>query len=222
MLSATGYAFTPLGRLVAGARVKHYPKNQILLYGGDPVTDLYLLKKGVAKVYDIDHEGNEKVLHILKPPCIIPLTSLRRGRQSTEWFYSTITDCDVYAVPYAEAEQRITSDCKLAAYLIRQNADEMHELLVRLSSLGKTDARGKLAQVLRYLAVCHARERHGGWRQISFPVGHQLLADMIGMTRESTAISMKGLRERNIVRYPRATQLEIHFNHLVTREPSAT
>ena len=31
---------------------------------------------------------------------------------------------------------------------------------------------------------------------------------MIGMTRESTAISMKRLRERQIVRYPRATQLE--------------
>ncbi len=44
---------------------------------------------------------------------------------------------------------------------------------------------------------------------------------MIGMTRESTAISLKRLRERRIVRYPRATQLEIHFTHLITTEPIA-
>jgi len=38
---------------------------------------------------------------------------------------------------------------------------------------------------------------------------------MIGMTRESTALSLKRLREHQIIRYPRATQLEIHFDHLV-------
>lgn len=221
MLLGSGFAFTPLGKLCLGARVKHYPKNQILVYGGDSIPNIYLLKKGVVKLYDIDHQGNEKVLHILKPPSMLPLTALGQSGEDSDWFYSTITDCDVYTVAYDEVQQRVSHDSKLASCLLRQNAEEMHELLVRLSSLGKNDARGKLAYVLRFLAVCHACERHGGWRRISFPVGHQLLADMIGMTRESTASSMKCLRERQIVRYPRATQLEIHFRHLITKEPIA-
>ncbi|HJT58342.1 MAG TPA: Crp/Fnr family transcriptional regulator [Ktedonobacteraceae bacterium] len=221
MLFGSGFTFTPLGKLCLGARVKHYPKNQILLYGGDTIPHIYLLKKGVVKLYDIDHQGNEKVLHILKPPSMLPLTVLGQEREDTAWFYSAITDCDVYSVAHDEFEKRVVSDSKLAACLLRQNAEVMNELLVRLSSLGKNDARGKLAYVLRFLAVCHARERHGGWRRVLFPVGHQLLADMIGMTRESTAISMKRLRERQIVRYPRATQLEIHLTHLITNEPLA-
>jgi CRP-like cAMP-binding protein len=212
---------TPLGKLVSGTRVKHYPKNQILLYSGDNVNDLYVLKKGIAKMYDIDHQGNEKILHILKPPAIMPLTSFGGEGQTTEWFYSAITDCEVYAVPFAEAEKRVADDCKLASYMMRHFASEMHELLIRMSSMGKSDARSKLAYVLRFLAVCHAREKHGGWRRVEFPVGHQLLADMIGMTRESTAISMKHLREQEIIRYPRATELEIHFKHLTSCEPMA-
>ena len=211
---------TPLGKLVSGARIKRYPKSQILLYGGDSITDMYILKKGVAKMYDIDHKGNEKVLHILKPPCIMPLTSFGKSGQTNEWFYGSITDCEVYSVSYGEAEGRVAADCKLATYFMRHTASEMHELLIRLSSLGKSDAQGKLAHVLTFLAVCHASERHGGWRCVSFPVGHQLLADMIGMTRESTAISMKRLREQNIIRYPHATQLEIHFGHLVAADAS--
>lgn len=221
MLLGPSFAFTPLGKLCVGARIKHYPKNQILLYGGDTLPNIYLLKKGVVKLYDIDHQGNEKVLHILKPPSLLPLTALGKGGEDSEWFYSTITDCEVYAVAHDDAMKRIMSDSKLASFLLRQQAEEMHELLIHLSSLGKNDAHGKLAYILRFLAVCHAGERHDGWRRVAFPVGHQLLADMIGMTRESTAISLKRLRERQIVRYPRATQLEIHFTHLITNEPIA-
>jgi CRP/FNR family transcriptional regulator, anaerobic regulatory protein len=206
---------TPLGKLVSGARIKRYPKNQMLLYGGDRINDLYVLKKGVAKIYDIDQKGNEKVLHILKPPCIMPLTSFGKSGQTNEWFYGSITDCEVYSVSYGEAERLIAADCTLAANLMRHCASEMHELLIRLSSLSKSDAKGKLAQVLTFLASRHASEHHGGWRRISFPVGHQLLADMIGMTRESTALGLKRLREKNIIRYPHATQLEIHFDNLV-------
>lgn len=210
-----GLALSPLSKLTAGARIKQYPKNQMLLYGGDTVSEVYVLRKGTAKMYDIDQQGNEKVLHIIKPPCLMPLTALRGAGQVTEWFYGSITDCEVYAIPYAEAERRMAADSRLTEYLLRQIAGETHELLVRVSSLGKTDARGKLAYVLRFLAVCHANERRGSWRRVTFPVSQQLLADMIGMTRESTAINMKRLRELGIIRYPRATILEIHFAHLL-------
>src|SRR5579885_680684 len=148
MLLGPGFAFTPLGKLCLSARVKHYPKNQILVYGGDAMPNIYLLKKGVVKLYDIDHQGNEKVLHILKPPSMMPLTALGQCNEDSEWFYSTITDCDVYSVTYDEVERRIASDSKLASFILRQNAEVMNELLVHLSSLGKNDARGKLAYVL--------------------------------------------------------------------------
>lgn len=220
MFALPGLMLSPLSKLTADARIKRYPKNQMLLYGGDTVSEVYVLRKGTAKMYDIDHQGNEKVLHIVKPPCLMPLTSLRGGGQITEWFYGSITDCEVYAVPYAEAERRMVADSRLATYLLRQVAEETHELLVRVSSLGKTDTRGKLAYVLRFLAVRHAAERRGSWRRVTFPVSQQLLADMIGMTRESTAINMKRLRDLGIIRYPRATILEIHFAHLLAWEPA--
>jgi CRP/FNR family transcriptional regulator len=200
-------------------RIKPYPKNQIILYGGDKITDVFILKKGVAKIYDIDHQGNEKVLHILKPPALMPLGSVLGQDASTDWFYSAVTDCEVYAVSRAEAEKRILSDSKLAAFVMDHFSQETHEILVRLSGLGKTDVRGKLAYVLRFLAVYHAQESRGGWRRVTFPVGHQLLADMIGMTRESTAIGTKHLRDQQIIRYPRATQLEINFNNLLAYQP---
>jgi CRP/FNR family transcriptional regulator len=222
MILPATLSLNPFAKLTSGARIKPYPKNQIILYGGDKVTDVFVLKKGVAKIYDIDNQGNEKVLHILKPPALMPLGSVLGRDISTDWFYSAVTDCDVYAISRAEAEKRILSDSRLAAFVMDHFSQEMHEVLVRLSGLGKTDVRGKLTYVLRFLAVYHAKESRGGWRRVTFPVGHQLLADMIGMTRESTAIGTKHLRDHHIIRYPRATQLEINLNNLIAYQPAGS
>lgn len=214
------YTFNPLSKLTAEARLKHYPKNQIVFYAGDTLTDVYVLKKGITKMYDIDHQGNEKVLHILKAPCIMPLAELHGRTQITEWFYGAVTECEVYALSRDEAEKRIRSDGRLALYIMERFAAEMHEMLIRLSGLSKTDVHGKLVYVLRFLAVHHTRERRGGWRRVTFPIGQQLLADMIGMTRESTATGTRQLREMSIIRYPRAMTLEINFKNLLLKEPA--
>jgi CRP-like cAMP-binding protein len=212
------YALSRLSKLTTNARIKHYPKNQIVLYSGDAITELHILKKGIVKIYDIDHQGNEKVLHILKPPCIMPLTALQETAKTTEWFYSAVTDCEIYTLARTDAEHKIEADGKLAKLIMDRFANETHEILVHLSGLSKTDVHGKLIYVLRFLAVYHTRERRGGWRRVTFPIGQQLLADMIGMTRESTAIGTKHLRDMEIIRYPRAMTLEINLKNLLSNE----
>ena len=204
--------------LTAGARIKPYPRNQIILYSGDTVSDVYVLKRGVAKMYDIDRQGNEKVLHILKAPAIIPLAAIKGLNQVSEWFYGAVTDCEAYVLSQTDAEDRISQNCTLTTDVMEYLAAEMHEVLVRLSGLSKTDVYGKLMFVLRFLAVYHTKERRGGWHQVTFPIGQQLLADMIGMTRESTAIGARKLRDMNIIRFPRAMTLEINFKNLLSSE----
>ncbi|HVU59696.1 MAG TPA: Crp/Fnr family transcriptional regulator [Candidatus Saccharimonadales bacterium] len=213
---------TPLAQLVAGARVKAYTKNQILFYSGDTTPEIYVLSKGIVKTYDIDHQGNEKVLHLLRSPCIMPLTALYEPEHTTEWFYGTVTDCEVFVLAREALEQRLATDNDLALYVMKQLSCQMHELFAHVSSLNKTDARGRLAHVLKFLAQHYAEDRRGEWRRVTFPVGQQFLADMIGMTRESTTISTKYLRKAHIVRYPRNMVLEINIKNLLAYEPVLT
>jgi CRP/FNR family transcriptional regulator len=94
---------------------------------------------------------------------------------------------------------------------------EVHELLARLDSLGKTNVSDKLKAALKFLAIRHGKERRSGWCRVSFPVNHQLLADMIGMTRESTTTAMKELVDQKIIRNPRLTILEIDLKKLMAQ-----
>lgn len=204
-----------LKKIVSGARVKHVQKGQILFYLGDEPNELYMLKEGFVKIHNIDDVGNEKVLHILQPMAILPFAVFSGGKTATKWFYTALTDCDLYALSIDEFQKTLESDSHSAIYLMNWFSQEVHELLVRLDSLGKSNVRDKLVAALKFLAVCHGIERRSGWRRIPFAVNHQLIADMIGVTRESAAMAMKEMSDKGIVRNPRLTILEIRLDKLV-------
>ena len=204
-----------LSPLIKAARLKHVPRGQILLYAGDQPTDIFMLQEGIVKIYDIDDQGNEKILHIVRPPAVMPLAVFSGGEMTTHWFYNTVVDCDVQVIQKAAFEDIFASNQPLAAYLTQWFSREVHELLVRLSSLGKTNTRDKLIAVLKFFAVHHSTPRRSGWQRVNFPVSHQLLADMIGVTRESAAMSMKDLQDAGVIRYPRLTLLEIDTKKLM-------
>ena len=203
-----------LSELLKNARIKHFPRGQILLYEGDTVPEVFILKKGVVKLHDIDAQGNEKILHVVGPPGILPLAFISGPNITTRWFYTALSDCDAYVLPEEVLRKAAVENGKLGMHLTTWFSNEVHELLERLSSLGKTNARDKLIAALRYLAVCHSKQRVNGWYRVTFPVSHQLLADMVGITRESAATVMKELQDEKIVRNPKLTLLEIDFKKL--------
>ncbi len=201
---------TPLDPLLVTAKVRHYPKGQIILYEGENPTDAFVVKTGAVKIYDIDEDGNEKILHIVKAPGIFPTIFLFGAPGVTNTFYTTVCDSELYVLSRADFEARLLSDPTLAIYCIRWFAGEVSEILRRMSSLEKTSTRDKLIATLGYLTRQHADIQKGGWKRVRFPISHQLLADMIGVTRESTTMVMKDMHKEKIVRTPKLGTLDIN------------
>jgi CRP-like cAMP-binding protein len=203
-----------LARALQDTRCKQILKNQVLLYEGDTPPDVMIIKSGIVKVHDIDEQGNEKVLHLLGCPAVFPFAFFTGGDIATRWYYTALTDCEIYSMPKQELRDLFADNPQLAQYLLNWFSREVHEILTRLSSLGKTLARDKVAAALRFLAVWHSLERRSGWCRVTFPVSHQLLADMTGITRESATLTMEELQAERAVRNPRATILEINLGKL--------
>lgn len=195
--------------------MRHYPKGQIILYEGENPTDAFVIKSGAVKIYDIDEDGNEKILHIFKAPGIFPIIFLFGSTRQTNTFYTTVADSELYVLSRAEFEQELKTNPKLTSYCMRWFADEVYEIMQRMSSLEKTSTRKKLIATLGYLSRQHADEQKSGWMRVRFPISHQLLADMIGVTRESTTMVMKDLQQEKIIRSPKLGTLDI--NALVTQ-----
>jgi CRP/FNR family transcriptional regulator len=199
-----------LQQALRSARTRQVPSGQIILYEGDMPQEVYILKSGIVKLYDIDDQGSEKILHLVKPPAVIPFAFFSGMHEPLRWFYTTLTDCELYVLPVSELKAITRANSELAEFLTNHFSDDVHELLVRLNSLGKTNTQDKVLAVLRFLMVRHSTERRAGWWRVNFPVNHQLIADISGITRESTSIVMKELSDKKIVRAPKLTTIEIN------------
>jgi CRP/FNR family transcriptional regulator len=211
------FSATPIGPLLGNAQQRSYPKGQIILYQGDSPPYMFLLKRGELKVYDIDEQGNEKVLYIMRPGSIFPFASYLGRPVEVMWFYAALTELEAYAVSYEDLKPQLHQDPELPLYLLEKVTTDTHEAFVRIASMSKTTTRPKLVAALKFLCVHHTYEQKSGWRRVNFPVSHQLLADMTGITRESATLVMKQLQDEKITRSPRLGILEIDFDLLIEK-----
>lgn len=212
-------AHTPLKTLLEGARTKEYERGQLILYKDDRLTETLILYEGIVKLFDIDDKGQEKVLQIIKAPAVLPLDCLFDIPTTVSWHYGALTNVKASVYSPKDLHKQITRSPLLSAYIINWLAIESHELLVRLNGTNKTEAIDKILAVLRFFAVYYTGPARRGWRQVEFPVTHQLLADIAGITRESATIQMGHLQQDKIVR-TRRPYLEIQTERLKEYDPS--
>lgn len=182
-----------------------------MLYEGDTPSNVFYLKKGAVKVYDIDSEGNEKVLAILKEGDILPIVAIFDKHNTVRCFYSTLNDCTLVAIDREVFIKELSVNARLGFYFIRWLGAYMDSFLTRMSSLERTDTGEKLNAALLMLAEQHSSKRLKGWYRVNFPVNQQLIADMIGVTRESVNGAVQGAEHNGIIRIPRTKILEIHL-----------
>lgn len=205
---------TPLAKLLSNAQQRKYPKGQIVLYQGDVSQHMFILKTGQIKMYDIDDQGNEKIVHILRPPSIFPFASYLGQSREVMWFYAALSDIETYVISHEEIFPLMQKDPEITYYMLESAVVDMHELFVRLSSMSKTTTQRKLIAAMKFLGTHHSRSRQNGWRRVDFSVNHQLLADMTGITRESATLAMQQLQKEKLVRSPHVGILDINFDKL--------
>jgi len=206
-------ALTPLKSLLEGARSKRFDHGQVLFYAGDNITENFILKTGIVKVFDIDNKGDEKVLQIIKAPAILPLDCLLSVPDTISWHYSALTDIEVYVFSPEDLRTQIATVPHLSAYVINWLAVESHELMVRIGGMSKSDAKDKIVTILNFFNVYYTGPERHGWKQIEFPITHQLIADIAGITRESATIQMGHLQKEKAIR-SRRPYLEINSQRL--------
>ena len=205
--------------ILKNAQSRTYTKGQIILYPNDTSSMLFIIKEGAVLMGDVDDNGNQKILHILGPDTLFPMVSFTSNAASSGWFYTTHTDTTLYLIPYSKFKEKLEKADNPSAYndLLKQLLDEVHELLTRLANYTKTKSHTKLKAALRFLAVHHSTQR-GGWKKVNFPVSHQLLADMTGLTRETVTLTLKDFQKARAIKYSAPSWVEIQEKKLTQLE----
>lgn len=213
--------FTPkeVRRHFTEAKERTYAGGQTIIYDGDQPAHVAFVKCGAVKFYDIDSEGNEKILHIGGEGSLAPLFYPFEDKPAVDAYYATLCKTEVLLVPLEEFRRKLRASPRFAAEVLRWYATEMDHIVTRLKSMEKSTARQKVLQALYYLSDQHATPNvtNGGWYHINFPVTQQTLANLTGLTRETVNVTLKDPECLQCIRNRRGQQFEVHKEKLQTQ-----
>jgi CRP-like cAMP-binding protein len=89
-------------------------------------------------------------------------------------------------------------DSLLYAYIAHYTSSTMH-----IYALEHSHAQEKLVYILQYLAVRFGEKQPSGLTKIALRLSHQDIAEMVGLTRETTAVELHRLKSRKLISYQR-------------------
>ena len=191
-----------IDKLFDGGRLKVYPRNQLIHYGGDPLTYVYLVREGFLKAYTILDSGDTRTILILGPGDIFPLafsSTMDWDSYKIQYFYQTLCEVKVQVLPSQSLRQQIDADSKKMAIYMTYLAASNEAIMTQLEVMKNKKAIDKVGMLLPYLVSKAGKETKPGVYKLELKLSHQELADLSGVTRETTTTLIKQLEKEGVI-----------------------
>lgn len=195
------------------ATIRKYDKNQIVCYDGDKPNNIFFISQGHIRYYDIDERGNDNILHINGPKNIFPMLYAFGVADEVKGFYAVIDKVELISVPLDDFHKVMETNIEFSNTLVRWFLGEIEQLVYRINSFEKTDARVKIMYALKYLAKNYGHPAQE-WQKLDFPITQQFIADFTGLARETASSAMHALEKDQIIRKGKLRTLEIKQKEL--------
>lgn len=179
------------------ARTRNLPKEQVLIYEGDVVNKLYYIREGYVKVYNILDSGSEHIIFVYGPGDIFPFTSYLSGSGTARYFYESMTEVKLKVMAIKEFERRIQGNLQAGEALIAYTTRVGLQFIQRIDVLSVNNAQRKVIAILAFLI--HKTGSEDNYTRLDIPLTTQDIADMCGLTRETTSLQLTQLRKEGIV-----------------------
>ena len=182
-----------LKALEGEARARRLKRGEVLFLEGEPVRSLFVVERGLIKVYKLDPEGRKQVvLHVEGPGRVLAEVALFLERPTYPASAEALEDSQVLAIPKERFFQLAEARPPLARALIRYLARRQGQLLHLLDRLVFHEVRERLAE---YLLETLATEGQG----FLLPTNSELAA-LLGTVPEAVSRNLGELYRQGLIR----------------------
>ena len=193
-----------LASLGIAAKVKDFRENEIIFSQGDPAKEVLFIRKGSVKRTVVSHSGKEAVVAILGKGDFLGTLCLSdhpvRIVTATAILPTSVLVISKQAMVRALHADHVLSD-RLIAYLLAQGVRIEEDLIDQLFNPSEK----RLARVLMRLTHYGQPQK---FETLIPKVSQQLLAEMIGTTRQRVNSLMNKFRRLGFIDYN--GQLKVH------------
>lgn len=177
-----------------------YRKSEIILRAGDNPQGVFYLKKGFVRLYTVFEDGKELTLHIFKPGSFFPMmwaiADITNG-----YYYEAMTDISVKRQGKEKVLNFLLENRDVLFDLTRRILIGLNGILTNIEYLLSGSAEHRVISALIICAKRFGESLKRGQVKIKLPLTHQDIANLSGITRETTSIVMSRLEKKKIVNY---------------------
>lgn len=176
---------------------RHFPKNYILHEAGDMPECCYFIRRGRAITFDFISGGEERIYEYINENSFILEASLMLNEPS--YIYLKTTEpSDLICIDTESLISGMHEDAVLMTEMFRSLSYKFISSMDQVRQTITRDATWKICNLLLIFADRFG-ESYEGKMLIHEKISQQMISDMLGIDRVSTARIMKSLEEMNLI-----------------------
>jgi len=193
-------AFQPLQS--AGV-VRQFAKKRTILFQGEVPQSVMVVQSGLVKVYGITTSGDQRTVTLLSAGDIFPVECLFNKSRVSLYYYEALTDCIMLSLPKAVFLDALQSNSALKDQIFESYMAHYTSATMHIYALEHSHAQEKVVYILQYLVARFGEKQPNGFTKIALRLSHQDIAEMVGLTRETTAVELHRLKDKKLIEYQR-------------------
>jgi len=187
------------------SQIRLFKKGSAILFQGEIPRKAFIIRDGVVRAYTVKTSGEESTIALFTKDDIFPLTWLLEATSNSLFYYEAVSDVRVIGVTKEDFEKVVSHSTDKLSEMLRYVNQQYTSMLVRITGLSQSRAIEKISFTFYYLLFRYGLDDSKGMQQIDLKLNHLMIANLTGLTRESTTTNLKVLKEKGIIDYTRSS-----------------
>jgi len=175
-----------------------YQKNEVILRAEDTPQGVYFVKNGYIRLYMLSLDGRELTFNIFKPGSFFSMMWAISNLPNS-FYFQAMTEVDLYRAPKDKLVAHLKSNPDALFDLTQRILSGMDGLIAQMEFLLFGNAATRVISTILTSAKRFGEKNGNGDIKIKLPLTHQEIANIAGLTRETTSLEMKKLENEKLI-----------------------
>jgi len=184
---------------------------QVVTWAGDANSHCANVISGALKVSASTADGREQIVGLLFAGDFLGQLFVNEASLTV----TALTDTDLCAFPRADFERALASYPRMERLLLERTMASLHEAQERMLSLGRKDARERVADFLLDLARRTGMCGAAGEIRVLIPISRGEMAGFLGLTIETISRQLTRLKSDRVIDFSRGERECVILNSAV-------
>ncbi len=197
--SLQGTGAETIRRLYEHGTLRRYDKREFVFHAKKQTEYVYFLISGKVIEYSMTLQGKRKILFVLGEGAL--LNDYIFTRHTPAIYCDTIETSTILQIPNDRFVEIMKGDCAFCLAIMKDQEKKYQRLIHQLkNSVGNINMNRKIAAKLWKLGRDFGIPR-GEETEIDIGISVNMLADMLGTSRENTSRLLKNMMEQGLIRH---------------------